>query len=235
MRNKAKEHREERKNKKKLLEDFNYIIESNLNSWFKRVFLTQFIDSWIDKSKDAKYDDNIFWSKRAIEKKIQNKINTENEDYKLNNDHLVPRVIFEDIFIDGKKLDMSKKYKLISEKRTLNANKFYNKLRERHNDLNQEEFLEMFFNEFCISVTLTKEEHDNLYYWRSLPDEFYKDGNRWIRYKYLKNDEKGKIEIYETDFRKIQNIDRNSITFEGLHQEGIVSHQIDFEKYVPIN
>lgn len=128
--NKAETIRNERDNKDKLLDDFKYIIYSDVNMEFKQFFLNQFVDSWINK-KNNSYELNLYWSKQAIEQKIHIERNNQREQtelkqakrqytsnkykdtkrivnkrykelkskFKYNQDHLVPKVVFEDIFV----------------------------------------------------------------------------------------------------------------------------------------
>lgn len=128
--NKAETIRNERDDKDKLLDDFMYIIYSDLNMEFKQFFLNRFVDSWINKKKDS-YELNLYWSKKAIEQKIHIERNNQkkkvelkqakrqymsnkyedtkkminerykklNSKFKFNQDHLVPKVVFEDIFV----------------------------------------------------------------------------------------------------------------------------------------
>lgn len=66
--NKSEEVRLQSSDKAKLIRDFRYVIESDLNTWFKRNFLWTFINNWINKINND-YEHNKIWSRAAIEQK----------------------------------------------------------------------------------------------------------------------------------------------------------------------
>lgn len=238
---KTEEVRQQSKDKDKLIKDFRYVIESDLNTWFKRKFLSAFIDNWINKDNNS-YELNSVWSRAAIEKKIAiMQINVEQSNTKkcqeFNNEHTIPRVFFEDIFIDGPTLEISPDRKIAHKDRMTQAYAFFEKLKKQAGSPNYNTFLADFFNKFTRVVTLTKGEHSVLRSQTRMPDSFFTTQNVWERYmdwggqprkcgvcKEQTNCMINPIELYEVDFsmNTISNIDWNRINLDDLINYNIV-------------
>lgn len=203
---------QQRQDQDKLLKDFEYVMNSDLNDEFKRIFINRFIDSWVgSKMPDGKATTN-YWSRKAIEKLISNaqntfeiegnypNLNSKEINQDIQTDHLIPKAFFEDIFIDFKILSELKTTKTA---RIQKASEYFNLLKrdeiQSTQAFNQQEFLKKFFNKHCITVRLEKSEHNNLKFSSEMPDEFYDTRVVWNRYTILKRPELGTISVHEID------------------------------------
>lgn len=221
MYDKSKAIRNERMDKHKLLRDFKYIIESVVNSEFKRNFLNRFVDSWIGSNNNG-YVISKYWSKKAILSCLHNKkLSDKKQSIKLNTEHLIPKVFFEDIFIDFNNFEITNKY----YQRASMAYTYFNELKNGFEGGDEDQFLMNFFDQNSIIVTLTENEHKSLRFQNEMPHEFFLDGNQWIRYKYQKQDtQEDPIEVYEADSKILKSNARfmKTITFESLLEKGVI-------------
>jgi hypothetical protein len=239
---KTDEVRIQSKDKVKLIKDFHYVIDSDLNTWFKRTFLWAFIDNWTNKVNNS-YELNTVWSRAAIEKKIANMQAEVKPLYtkkcqELNHEHTVPKVFFEDIFIDGPTIKDNPDKKIAHKERIIQSYSFYQTLREQSEAIDYNIFLTDFFDKFIQIVTLTKGEHSALTSQSSMPELFFTTQNIWDRYDWGRESKKCRvckncmikpIELYKVDYsmNTLSSIDWREMNFSGLINYGIVKSPLN--------
>lgn len=137
------------------------------------------MDSWIGSNNNG-YTTSTYWSKQqAILACLNNKkLSDKNQFIKLNKDHLIPKVFFEDIFIDFNNFQETNKH----FKRAKTAYTYFKNLEGGFVSEDQNQFLFQFFDEYSIIVILMEKEHKSLCYQNEMPPEFFLEGNGWVRY-----------------------------------------------------